>query len=146
MSRTRTREVVRAYHDAYRRGDVEAIGVLLAEPFAFRSPIMAFDSPRQHLAALDRFVPFVTGVDMISELYGEGEATLVYDLHTSLPPKIQRTAEHFRVVGGRISSIIIIFDATPWQAIIAAAAEIGGPLEVAEHDRLAPGEIGTGRE
>lgn len=146
MSRAQTRDVVRAYHDAYRRGDVQTIGTLLAESFAFRSPIMAFDSQRQHLAALVRFVPFVTGVDMISELYGDGEATLVYDLHTSLPPKIQRSAEHFRLVDGRISSIIIIFDATPWRPIIAAAAEIRGPLEVAEHDRLAPGEIDTSRQ
>jgi hypothetical protein len=133
MSRAQTRDVVRAYH--------HAIGILLAESFAFRSPIMAFDSPRQHLAALVRFMPFVTSVEMISELYGLEEATLVYDLYTSLPPKIQRCAEHFRIVDGRISSIIIIFDATPWRAIISAATEIRGPLEIAEHDRLAPGEI-----
>lgn len=47
---------------------------------------------------------------------------------------------------GRILSIIIIFDASPWRAIIAEAAEIRGPLEVAEHDRLAPGEISTSGE
>ena len=64
----------------------------------------------------------------------------------SLPPKIQRCAEHFRLVDGRISSIMIIFDASPWRPIIAAAAKIRGPLAVADHDRLAPGEIGTSGE
>jgi hypothetical protein len=74
---------------------------------------MAFDSPQQYVAALVRFVPFITGVDVISELYGEGEATLVYDLHTTMPgdAAIQRCAEHFSVYEGHISSIIIIFDA-----------------------------------
>lgn len=132
MTHAQTRGVVRAYHDAYRRGDVTAAGAQLSDSFSFISPIMAFDTPRQHVAALVRFVPFITGVDMISELYGEGKATLVYDLHTSLPAGTQRCAEHFRVTEGRISSIIIIFDATPWRPIIEAAAVIRGPLEVAE--------------
>jgi ketosteroid isomerase-like protein len=134
MSHAETEKIVRAYHDAYRRGDINAAGAQLAESFKFSSPIMAFDSPQQHLAALVRFVPFITGVDMISELYGEGEATLVYDLHTSLPggAATSRNAEHFRVADGRISSITIIFDATPWRPIISAAADMRGPLEVAE--------------
>lgn len=134
MSRDETRRVVRAYHDAYRQGDVTAAGARLAESFRFSSPIMAFDSPQQHVAALVRFVPFITRVDMLSELYGEEEATLVYDLHTTMPgdAAIQRCAEYFRVSEGRISSITIIFDATPWRPIIQAAADIRGPLEVAE--------------
>lgn len=134
MSVAETEKIVRAYHDAYRRGDVNAAGGQLAESFKFSSPIMVFDSPHQHVAALARFVPFITGIDMISDLYSDGEATLVYDLHTSLPggAALQRCAEHFRVASGRISSIIIIFDATPWRPIIQAAADIRGPLEVAE--------------
>jgi hypothetical protein len=134
MSHDETRRVVRAYHDAYRQGDVTAAGAQLAESFKFSSPIMAFDTVQQHVAALVRFVPFITDIDMISELYGEGEATLVYDLHTTMPGDAakQRCVEHFRVSEGRISSIIIIFDATPWRPIIQAAAEIRGPLEVAE--------------
>jgi ketosteroid isomerase-like protein len=133
MSQAETEKIVRAYHDAYRRGDVNAAGAQLAESFKFSSPMMAFDSPQQHLAALVRFVPFITGIHMISELYSDGEATLVYDLHTSLPggAAVQRCAEHFRVADDRISSIIIIFDATPWRPIIQAAADMRGPLEVA---------------
>ncbi|WP_433684985.1 hypothetical protein [Nocardia sp. CA-119907] len=30
------------------------------------------------------------------------------------------TAEHFRIQDGRITAIRLIFDATPWQAIMAA--------------------------
>lgn len=71
---------------------------------------------------------------MISELYGDGEATLVYDLHTSLPAGVKRSAEHFRVRDGRIIAITIIFDATPRHPVIEAAARIRGPLEVASED------------
>jgi len=133
-----TRQIVRAYHNAYCRGDVPAAAALLADRFSFSSPMMAFDTPQQHVAALVRFVPFITGCDLISELYGAGEATLVYDLHVSLPPGIQRSAEHFRLRDGRISTIIIIFDATRWHPIIEAAAAIRGPLEVASRDETAP--------
>jgi hypothetical protein len=136
MTLEETRAIVRAYHDAYRRRDLPTIASLLGDQFRFSSPMMAFDSPRQHMAALERFVPFVTGCEMISELYAEGEATLVYDLHVSLPPRVQRSAEHFKVHDCRIAEIIIVFDATPWHPIIDAAATMRDPLEVAsaQHD------------
>ena len=69
MSQAQTSEVVRASHDAYRRGEVTAAGAQLADSFSCSSPIT---------------------------------------VHTSLPAGIQRCAEHFRIAGGRISSIIII--------------------------------------
>ena len=127
-ARDETRLIVRAYHDAYRRGDVPAAIALLAEKFTFSSPILGFASPQLHAAALVRFVSFITGCDLISELYGNGEATLVYDLHVSLTPRVRRTAEHFRVRDGRIFEMTTIFDATPWRPIIDAAAAIDGPL------------------
>jgi ketosteroid isomerase-like protein len=135
-----TRQIVRAYHNAYCLGDARAAGALLGDRFSFSSPMMAFDTPQQHVAALARFVPFMTGCTLISELYGEGEATLAYDLHVSLPPRIQRCAEHFRIRDGRISSIIIIFGATPWHPIIETAAAIRGPLEVPPRDETVPSE------
>jgi hypothetical protein len=139
-----TRQIVRAYHNAYCRADVPAAAALLGDQFSFSSPMMAFDTPEQHTPALVRFIPFITGCDLISELYGDEEATLVYDLHVSLPPATQRCAEHFRVRDGRISTILIIFDATPWHPIIAAAAAMQGPLEVASRDTSAPSEGSSG--
>ncbi|MEV7004896.1 hypothetical protein [Streptosporangium sp. NPDC051022] len=117
---TRTRQVVRAYHDARFRGDVPTAVAQLARPFRFQSPLMSFDDPVEHLSTLPGFLQVVTGVDLISELYGESEATLVYDLHTATPVGTQRTAEHFRLLDGRISSIMLIFDATPWQPMVSA--------------------------
>jgi len=112
---TQTRRVVSAYHAARTAGDLEAASVYLAPTFTFQSPMMGFDSPVTYLARHRAFHPLVTGLDMISELYGEGEATLVYDLHMATPAGTQRTAEHFRVTAGKISSILMIFDASPWR-------------------------------
>lgn len=54
---------------------------------------MSSEDPAGHLAGLPGFLQVVTGVDMISELYGESEATLVYDVHTATPVGTQRTAD-----------------------------------------------------
>lgn len=117
----RTREAVQAYHHARFAGDVTAAAAQLAGTFTFQSPLISADADG-HLAGLTGFLQVVTGVDMISELYGEAEATLVYDVHTATPVGVQRTAEHFRVRDGRIESITLIFDATRWHPVMAAVA------------------------
>ncbi|MEV6646944.1 hypothetical protein [Amycolatopsis sp. NPDC051371] len=116
-----TRETVLAYSRARFAGDVTAAAEQLAGTFTFRSPLISSDDARGHLAGLGGFVSVVTGVDMLSELYGESEATLVYDVHTATPVGTQRTAEHFRLRDGKITAITLIFDATPWHPIMAAA-------------------------
>lgn len=110
-----TRRTVRGYHQARFRGEVSAAAAHLGEPFRFQSPFITSDSPTGHLATLPGFVSIVTGVEMISELYGEAEATLVYDVHTATPVGTQRTAEHFRLDGDKIVSIMLLFDASPWR-------------------------------
>ncbi|MGV9329598.1 hypothetical protein ACWDR1_12665 [Streptosporangium sandarakinum] len=111
----RTRHAVRGYHEARFRGDATAAAAYLGEPFRFQSPFITSDDRTGHLATLPEFVSIVTGVDLISELYGEAEATLVYDVHTATPAGTQRTAEHFRLDGGVITSIMLLFDTAPWQ-------------------------------
>ncbi|MFF2043398.1 hypothetical protein ACFVVX_23550 [Kitasatospora sp. NPDC058170] len=118
---TTTRGTVRAYHEARFQGDVTTAAAQIGEGFRFRSPFITSDSPTGHLDGLDGLLGIVTGVELISELYGETEATLVYDVHTTPAIGItQRTAEHFRLRDGRITSIELIFDAGPWQAIMSA--------------------------
>ena len=111
-----TQQVVSAYHAARTAGDLEAASAHLAPTFTFQSPLMRFDDPATYLASHRGFHPLVTGLDLISALYGEGEATLIYDLHTVTPPGTQRTAEHFKVADGKISSVMMIFDASPWRS------------------------------
>jgi hypothetical protein len=115
-----TREAVQAYHRARFAGDVPAAAARLTGTFTFRSPLISSDADG-HLTGLPGFLQVVSGVEMISELYGEEEATLVYDVHTATPVGTQRTAEHFRLRDDRIESITLIFDATRWHPIMAAA-------------------------
>lgn len=118
-----TRHTVTAYHGARFRGDVATAAAQIGEGFLFRSPFITSDSPAGHLDGLDGLLGVVTGVELISELYGETEATLVYDIHTAPTVGItQRTAEHFRLQDGRITAITLIFDSAPWQAIMAAVS------------------------
>ncbi|MEQ0559662.1 hypothetical protein ABJI51_11310 [Amycolatopsis sp. NEAU-NG30] len=116
-----TRETVQAYHRARFDGDVPAAAAQLAGTFSFESPLMKSGDAHGHLAGLAAFVGVVTGVEMISDLYGESEATLVYDVHTATPVGVQRTAEHFRLRDGKIESITLIFDATRRHPVPAAA-------------------------
>jgi urea transporter len=121
-----TRETVQAYHRARFAGDVTAAAAQLAGTFSFRSPLIESADARGHLDGLAGFVGIVTGVDLISELYGDAEATLVYDVHTATPVGVQRTAEHFRLRDGKIEAITLIFDATRWHPLMAAAAGRSG--------------------
>ncbi|MFK0202948.1 hypothetical protein [Streptomyces lavendulae] len=40
-------------------------------------------------------------------------------MHTATPAGTQHTAEHFRLDGAGITSIMLIFDGTLWQAMLA---------------------------
>ncbi|MEU5256123.1 hypothetical protein [Streptomyces longwoodensis] len=116
-----TRRTVRAYHEARFRGDVTTAAAQIGDSFSFRSPFITSDSPTGHLDGLAGLLGIVTDVELISELYGETDATLIYDVHTAPAVGItQHTAEHFRLHDGRITSIRLIFDSAPWQAIMSA--------------------------
>ena len=114
-----TRRIVRGYHDAWVAGKVDAAGAYLAEtvvnpaPFNHYSPAPL--SRADYLAFLRDFRQRVTGVDLISALYGDEEATLVYEVHTATPAGARTfpTAEHFRITDGRIAKVILIFNAAP---------------------------------
>ena len=87
------------------------------EGFRFESPMMTFDDRHAYLLSHRSFQRLVTRMTMISELYGPDEAVLVYDLETTTPAGVQRTAEHFKVVRGKVAKIILIFDSAPWRPI-----------------------------
>lgn len=122
MSQTtqeKTRDIIRAYHEAWTSGDIPAAGQYVADKFWTRAPVGSHDSKDSYLAGLTRFRGFVTELDMISELYGDAEATLLYDVHTNTPAGTLRTAEHFKLADDKIASTLLVFDATGWKAMLA---------------------------
>lgn len=120
MTEQTTRDIVRAYHDAWTAGEIAAAGSYLADDFITRAPVGTYDSKEEYLVGLARFRDLVTDLDLISELYGDGEATLIYDVHTDTPAGTLRTAEHFELAEERIASTMLIFDATDWKAMLAS--------------------------
>jgi hypothetical protein len=117
---TQTRRIVRAFNEARSISDLANAANHLSPTFTFQSPMLRFESSSDYLASHAQFQPLVTGLDMISELYGPDEATHVFDLHTATPVGTQRTAEHFKLVEGRIESILLIFDASEWRPLLTA--------------------------
>ena len=113
---TQTRQIVSAYRAARDAGDAQAAARYLAPGFSFQSPLIRLDDADLYLASHIAFQKMVTRTELISELYGASEATLLYDLHAPIPGETQRTVEHFRLAGGKIASIVLIFDASPWRS------------------------------
>jgi ketosteroid isomerase-like protein len=111
-----SKHIVRGYYDAWTAGDVDAAVAHLAQGFtSWGSGNMHSPSAAAFTDSLRHFRQGVARVDLISELYGDDEATLVYDVHVQDVGAV-RTAEHFRLSGGRIASNILIFDEWPYQA------------------------------
>ena len=120
MTEQTTRETVRAYHDAWTAGEIATAAGYLADDFSTRAPVGTYDTKDEYLVGLERFRGLVTDLDLISELYGDGEATLIYDVHTDTPAGTLRTAEHFELAGDKIASTMLIFDATDWKVMLAS--------------------------
>ena len=116
MTTDHTRQVVSGYRAACEAGDKQTAAGYLARRFSFESPLVRLDDPDSYLGSQIAFQKVVTRTDLISELYGKGEATLLYDLHAPIPGGRQRTAEHYRLADGKIESILLIFDTTPWRS------------------------------
>ena len=110
------RQLVSTFISARDDPEADALG-LMAESFTFESPLMRFDDRSAYLESHRSFQRLVRGKTLISELYGPGEAILLYDLETATPVGVQRTAEHLRFVEGKVAAIVLLFDSTPWRPI-----------------------------
>jgi len=121
-TQTDTRQIVRGYFDAWTSGDLQAAGEYFADDLAFSGSLKQLKGAAEYLATLGDYRKLVTGGnDLISELYGDGEATLIYDSHTVAGTI--RIAEHLRVADGKITSILLILDPTALRAFRAAAGQ-----------------------
>ena len=116
MASVSSRQVVASFLAARQDRHADALK-LMDETFTFESPLMRIVDRDTYLQNHRAFQTLVTGMKMVSELYGPGEATLLYDLDTATPAGVQRTAEHFRIRGGKVSSILMLFDTAPWRPI-----------------------------
>jgi hypothetical protein len=102
-------DVARTYHAAWTTKDFDAAVALLAGDLAVEVPINDYPTAESFAEALRSFGSLVTRVDLISELGGEGEAMLLYDMRVEGLGSL-RVAEHFGVADGVIVRLRQIHD------------------------------------
>ncbi len=111
-----SRQIVLSFLAARQDAKADA-AELMDESFTFESPLMRINDRDGYLRTHRGFQPLVKSTRMLSELYGSDEAILLYDLDIATPPCVERTAEHIRIAGGKVASILLLFDTAPWRAI-----------------------------
>lgn|SRR5262245_60860241 len=107
--------VARAYHRAWTGGDLEEAGRYLADDLQTDVPLNTYGSKADWLEGVRGFRPVISGIDVLAELAGDGDALLLYDLAIE-PIGNLRVAEHFTVAGGRITRIRHVHDTAALRA------------------------------
>lgn len=117
-----TRPIVRGYYDAWSRGDIATVHQYFADQVDFTGALRHGKTAAEYLDALATFSKLITGENrLISELYGEHEATLIYEAQTVAGPI--RIAEHLRLIDDKITGVLLILDPAPLVAFRASKAE-----------------------
>jgi len=112
------RDTVRAYYEAWTKGDMSQARSYLADDLDFQGPIDTFTSADEFMPELAGFGGMLAQADLLEELYGADEAALLYDCVTASPAGTIRTAEFFRLRDGKIAHIRLVFDATELRKIM----------------------------
>ena len=119
MDESSALSVARAYHRAWTGGHFDEAAGYLAESLAVEVPINSYPTKASFVQAVRFTREMTSGIEVLSELGGAGEAMLLYDM--SLPFGTMRVVEHFSVSEGRIDRIRQIHDTHAFRAAAAAA-------------------------
>jgi hypothetical protein len=122
-----TRDVVEGYFQAWSHGNLEAARGFLADQLDFQGSIDTFQRADDFVATLRGFVTILRGVTVLQSYFTDDGAAMLYDCDTKTPAGVIRTAEFFKVSGGKIIEIRLVFDATVLRPMMAAAAAGGAP-------------------
>jgi hypothetical protein len=106
------KEIVTRYHKAWTGGDMKSARGYLADDLDFQGSIDTFTRADDFIAALSGFQKMLRGVNLIQSFFSQTGAALLYDCDTPTPAGMIRTAEFFKVAGGKITEIRLVFDAT----------------------------------
>ena len=101
--------MVRGYFDGWREGRFEDAVAQLAPDVTIEVPINAYPDRASFAQALAAFGAMVERVDLLSELYDDEQAMLLYDLRVR-GIGAMRVAEHCTVRGGRIVRLRQVHD------------------------------------
>jgi uncharacterized protein len=107
--------VARAYHRAWTSGDFDRASAYLSPDLETDVPLNTYEDVEHWVEALTGFAQLVNSVAVITELGGDGEALLLYDLEVEGLGTL-RVAEHFAVADGLITTIRHVHDTAALRA------------------------------
>ena len=120
MTTENTLQLVRSYYDSWQGGsercDEARLRSVLHPRLVFESPMGRKEQLEDFLPGLLRFSQTLNKRDMLQLFAVGNEAAAIYDCDLAPPIKQLRCAEFFRVEGGQITAIRLVFDATAYNA------------------------------
>ncbi|MFG2260780.1 nuclear transport factor 2 family protein [Streptomyces mirabilis] len=113
---TTARDVALAWLDARLAHDLDAVVGRATDD-------IVYDAPGIHLAGKDAFrkaeamfLPMISGVTVISAFGDDTSALLMYSIDTAPVPG-NTTGAHLTVTDGKISTLRVVYDQTPFAAL-----------------------------
>jgi hypothetical protein len=119
MTTETTLGLVRAYYESWQGGserfDEARLRAVLHPRLTFESPMGKKDKLDDFLPGLLRFTKTLKGLHMLQLFSVGSEAAAIYDCEVQAPIERLRCAEFFRIEGEQITSVRLVFDATPYK-------------------------------
>lgn len=109
VSTDETKNIVRRYHEGWSNRRFDDAIALLADDLCVEVPVNDFPTRESFARALVTFGGMVEHVELLSDLAGDHEAMLLYDLTVKGLGRM-RIVEHFTVKNGRIVRLRQIHD------------------------------------
>src|SRR6266516_1037427 len=106
-------QVAEGFFDAWTSKDFERARSLLNVDASFEGPIDSFSDADSYIASLKQLSGIVTGAEKQKVFVDGDDVCVIYDLKTAPVPS-SRTCEWYRVRGGKIASVSVVFDARPF--------------------------------
>ena len=106
--------------------DFEALRGLIDEGVSFRGPVDAHEGAASFIGAMRNSGPMIERVNVIKMFVDGGDVCAIFDFVTNQPSiGVTPCAEWYRVEEGKIKSMKLFFDASPYEALFKSGATAG---------------------
>jgi hypothetical protein len=112
-------QVAEGFFDAWTSKDFGRARELLRDDVSFEGPIDSFRDADSYVTSLRQLSGIVTGVQKQKVFVDGDDVCVIYDLKTAPVPS-SRTCEWYRVHGGKVASVSVVFDARPFAQLFEA--------------------------
>jgi hypothetical protein len=102
------REIALEYLKRFCAGDIKGMEPLLAPGLKFVGTLHSFGSSREYLDSLKENPPEECGYRVLSVTEDEDAVALFYEYQK--PDRVMRLAQLFKLRGGKIQEVLLVFD------------------------------------